>query len=32
MLQGRFDLGHSTLQVEHAPTRSRKPGLPLVRR
>jgi cobalt-zinc-cadmium efflux system protein len=32
MLQDRFDLGHSTLQVEHAPTRSRKPGLPLVRR
>ena len=32
MLRERFGLGHSTLQVEHAPTRSRKPGLPLVRR
>ncbi len=32
MLRERFDLGHSTLQVEHAQARSRRSGLPLVRR
>lgn len=32
MLQDRFDLGHSTLQVEHAQARTGRAGLPLVRR
>ncbi len=31
LLRDRFQLAHSTLQVEHAQTRSRRPGLPLVR-
>jgi cobalt-zinc-cadmium efflux system protein len=32
LLSGRFGLGHSTLQVEHAPARSPQGGLPLVHR
>ena len=32
LLRERFGLAHSTLQVEHARARSRRPGLPLVRR
>jgi len=32
LLRDRFELEHSTLQVEHAQARSRRPGLPLVRR
>jgi cobalt-zinc-cadmium efflux system protein len=32
LLRDRFQLDHSTLQVEHAQVRSGRPGLPLVRR
>ena len=32
VLRDRYQLAHSTLQVEHAQTRSGRPGLPLVRR
>ena len=32
LLRDRFQLAHSTLQVEHVQTRSGRPGLPLVRR
>jgi cobalt-zinc-cadmium efflux system protein len=32
LLRDRFQLAHSTLQVEHAQARSARPGLPLVRR
>jgi cobalt-zinc-cadmium efflux system protein len=32
LLRDRFQLSHSTLQVEHAQTRSGRQGLPLVRR
>ena len=31
MLRERFDLGHSTLQVEHAPARAREGQLPIAR-
>jgi cobalt-zinc-cadmium efflux system protein len=31
LLRGRFDLSHSTLQVEHAPARAPEGGLPLAR-
>jgi cobalt-zinc-cadmium efflux system protein len=32
LLRDRFGLGHSTLQVEHAPVRAPQAGLPLARR
>jgi cobalt-zinc-cadmium efflux system protein len=31
MLRERFNLGHSTLQVEHAPTHTRESQLPIAR-
>jgi hypothetical protein len=32
MLRERFDLGHSTLQVEHAPAPAREGQLPIASR
>jgi cobalt-zinc-cadmium efflux system protein len=31
MLKERFNLGHSTLQVEHAPAHARESQLPIAR-